>query len=98
MSADNWLVCPKCKRQAEKEREQAIASAQSRYGKVAEPAYRQMITRAEKQIALAETFREDYQIGMSSDAFFEVSYYGRCTACNFEHSYKYEAKVNTWLT
>ena len=93
MSADAWRICPKCNQEAVKTRGESIARAQSQYGKIAEPAYRKLIARAESPIELDQMYREDFQIRMNEDGTFEVSYSGHCRECGFEHSFKHEEKV-----
>jgi len=93
MSADNWMVCPKCNTAASKKRESKIQKAKSSYGKVSEDAYRNLIADAEKPSNLEETFREDYELGMKGDGSFFVSYSGYCTTCGFEHTFKHEQQV-----
>lgn len=93
MSADNWMVCPKCLQDEEKKREKAIEKTNAQYGKVTAEAFRKAIEKAEHPVALDQTFREDYQIGMSTDGSFMVSYGGYCKQCGFEHSHEHSEQV-----
>jgi hypothetical protein len=94
MSADNWRKCPKCLKLAKDLREQAIQRAQSRYGKIAEPAYRKLITKAESPIELKETLRENYCQRIDEDGEFQSSYYCYCERCGFEFQHKYGQGVD----
>jgi len=65
MSANNWAICPKCKKE-----------------------------RVEWKSEIDKnSFREDYEIGLSEDGYFSVSYGGRCDRCGFSFQYNYEKKA-----
>jgi len=93
MSADNWTFCPKCKQTSDERQKKAIEKAKAKYGKVPEQEYRYLVATEENAIRLEETFREDYEQGMSECGQYAVSYRGRCTVCHFEFSYKFEKQV-----
>lgn len=60
MSADNWMVCPKCR---------AKDQARELLGE------------------LAQTLREDWDIGMTREGLFEVSYGCACDVCGWRWKY-----------
>jgi hypothetical protein len=93
MSADNWIVCPKCKISADKKREESIASVTSYYGKWEPQTWLEAKQKAEQPISLSETYREDYGQGMMDDGQFFVHYSGRCSQCGFGHTFKHEEQV-----
>ena len=88
MSADNWAVCPLCVRLAKQEK-------LALYGKVSEEEYLDAVKRYDKIIASSNenTLREDYDIGISKDGTFTVSYSGSCKRCGLKYQYKYSTPV-----
>lgn len=95
MSADNWTICPRCFKEAEKAKAAKERKAADAYGKKPVDAYLALRAEAEKPIALEETWREDFYIGIDRDggSGFSVIYEARCTACGLTFKYKYEANV-----
>lgn len=94
MSADNWAVCPRCKKKAESAKDSKHAATMEAYGKVPADQWRKMYQETFEDIELEPTLREDYEIHMSEDGEFFVSYSGRCTACDFVHKFRHEDKVS----
>ena len=91
MSADNWAVCPRCK----KVRATDLADIERRvaesYGTVPVEEFDAARDRlAEAQAAPVErTFREDYEVGVEEDGEFYVIYRGGCRECGLTHEYRY---------
>ena len=91
MSADAWRVCPKCKAKVT-----AVESkAAKAYGKVSEQEYKQILSEETLRVIddVPETFREDYEVYMTEEGIFNVSYCGSCQVCGFEHKFKHETKL-----
>lgn len=85
MSADNWGVCPKCKRKASQE-------VESSYGKVSEEQYLELINKRVRTNQ-EETLREDYEIRTDKDGVFSVSYGCGCSKCGFSYEYNFSLDV-----
>jgi hypothetical protein len=85
MSADNWGICPKCKKLS-KER------AKSLYGKASEDEYLVYFL-SEKSKGTKETLREDYEIYTDDDGEFSVGYDCSCDECGFSYHFQYKASV-----
>lgn len=83
MSADNWTICPNCKRIQENK---TVA-----YGKVSEEEYLRVLR--EQETPLKTTLREDWEVGTDRDGEFYVSYSCRCEECGFAFEFKHEQKV-----
>ena len=66
MSADNWAVCPQCKLNAISAREGKQIAAGKAYGSVPPPEYLAMLNAIEGPLVFAESFREDYHVGVQS--------------------------------
>lgn len=97
MGANNWICCPRCKARRDLEIEQAKTEALAAYGMVPPEEYeaKMVDARAMKPLA-AETFREDYQIGldeMAGGPVFAIKYKGACTVCNFGHYFVHRQPV-----
>ena len=93
MSADNWMVCPKCRRDVAETRETRIDKTRKLYGKIPEAEYREKIVEAEKPVEFEETFREDYEQGMTDCGEYFVSYSGHCSKCGFRHSHEFKEQI-----
>lgn len=81
MGANNWRICPQCKKNAETARNTAITTAGAEYGKVDAAEYVRIVNEASKPIVMEETLREDYQIRTSTDGVFSVEYRASCDEC-----------------
>lgn len=94
MSASNWRECPRCKTKALAQRDAARGRAARAYGKVSADKYAKLLALASAEVDVGESLREDYQIGMSSDGVFYVSYRGECqqAGCRFQHTFEHEDK------
>lgn len=94
MSADNWGICPKCKKQADDDFAKKVADVGKKYGKVPSDEYLALVKTIQKQPELEPTLREDYEFSTDEDAEFIASYYCSCSTCGFGHSFKHKATIN----
>lgn len=90
MSADNWAICPWCKVKAEADSRKAKLDAGKLYGKATPEAFLEALGKANQPVALEQTFREDYGIGITEEGAFSVSYTGHCNVCRHGHEFKHE--------
>ena len=90
MSADNWVVCPRCAKKADDDFKIQYSKKYESYGKVSLEEYEAM-TPVEKPV-IDTDFREDYELGVT-DGVFEVSYRGKCTTCGLTYSFKHRENV-----
>lgn len=90
MSADNWMACPRCLAQQEASHRERLAEVNRQYGKVPAEEFIAALQEAEKPLEIEENFREDYELGLSTDGSFYVSYTGRCILCEFTFTFKWE--------
>lgn len=90
MGADNWGVCPSCKRKAEADKIEQQKLVGESYGKVAPDEYLRLFNEAAQPISLKDTLREDYEIGVDETGYFAVSYSGSCHVCKFAFTFKEE--------
>lgn len=98
MSADNWQVCPRCKRKEEKRVEAMEIAAGKNYGHVESQAFIDSLAKAREAIAnMKETFREDYEQGVIDNGEegveYFLSYHGSCQVCDFSHDYKHSEEL-----
>lgn len=91
MSADSWRVCPRCKAK----RDEVENKAAKAYGKVSEQEYKELLRSEEAEVLkeMPEVFREDYEIYMTDDGTFNVSYHGECQECQFKHTFTHRQRV-----
>lgn len=90
MSADNWAICPKCKKDDDEKwkiHEERLATS---YGKM--PVDEYMKLRALKKEEPETTLREDYDIGLYDGSFY-VDYSAKCSCCDFEFNFKKEINI-----
>lgn len=93
MGADNWGICPKCKKAAYKKKAKEQEKVGAAYGKVTPEKYREMFEAASQPVELDQTLREDYEIGIGEGGEFSVSYRGHCRECGLSHAFKTQAVV-----
>lgn len=94
MSADNWTTCPQCKKRAAAKAEELKRKAADAYGKVSEGDYQYLREQALKGPAkVPDHFREDYELFVTDDGVFCVSYHGWCEDCGWGLDYKHEHAV-----
>lgn len=86
MSADNWSICPKCRKNAVIEKEKQAAEVISSYGKIPREKWLELKCAADTQLDLDQTLREDYEIGIDENGEFFVDYYASCN-CGFKFSF-----------
>ncbi len=92
MSADNWCICPKCKKKNDQANADRILHVAEQYGKIPADEYVALAKAANKPIEIVETFREDFNIGIDKDGTFSVSYTGSCQECDVYFHYEFEDK------
>lgn len=85
MSADNWRQCPRCLANHKEQIAAELQEANQAYGKVPADEYRAKLDKAKanSEVELEDTLREDYQIGVDEDGQFAVGYRASCEQCNF---------------
>ncbi len=95
MGADNWRICPRCKKIAEVKHEKQTAKVQKLYSKVSAEEYAEKLAELEndKFKPLGETLSEYYEIRTNIDGVFTVDYNCACRNCGFSFSFKEERSV-----
>lgn len=97
MSADSWVICPRCYRKHLKEIEQAEANLTRSYGVVAPQTF-MLASEALDRMKAEEfdpSFAEYYELGMGKTGEFTISYGGGCRndGCGFKFDHKYTKDV-----
>jgi hypothetical protein len=94
MSADNWAYCPQCKINNENEALAKFAKAAEAYGKVEPDEYMRVLDEARTFKPEEEnTFREDYDLGVTDSGEFYISYRGGCEVCGLRHEFKHSEQL-----
>lgn len=93
MSADNWAICPQCKKDEAARKQELIEKLYQSYGNVTEEDYLELKEKSERGSELRETLREDYETFMDSDGLFFVGYSCSCDVCNFNYGYEFRKQV-----
>lgn len=86
MGADNWTKCPRCRIGEEQRQLDAQSLAEQNYGKVPVAKYEELRRKA-KPVAIDNTLREDYEIGVAPDGRFRVSFEAICQRCGFHFEF-----------
>lgn len=89
MSANNWTVCPRCKREAEQRMDALRTQVATSYGKMGAEEWLRLRDESLKKLVIAEDFREDYEIYGASEGGIEVSYRGGCQKCGLSCKFTY---------
>ncbi len=84
MSADNWAICPKCKKIQEKKADENIKMVAAAYGKVPEDEYLKMKKELLNPPKQEDSLREDYELGIDDEGTFSISYSAYCSECGFK--------------
>lgn len=93
MSANNWRVCPQCKKRAEHEKQKRLLAAEKQYGKVSSDEYLRLLDKANKVERLKESLREDWEIGTHDDGEFTIYYACHCQSCGFSHEFNHNLQM-----
>ncbi len=94
MSADNWVICPKCKKENDELNKKRILDAAKKYGKIPADEYIALAKEVSKPIELEPTMREDYDIGINENGQFAIYYRCSCSECNFKYGFDYAEEKN----
>jgi hypothetical protein len=94
MSADNYCICPRCKRDAATAKREAKSRAAAAYGKVSQTEYAALLAMAAQEDTIDESLREDWDLGMEENGSLYVSYSCSCNTCGFAHEFKHEKTVD----
>lgn len=95
MGADNWRVCPQCKRENFIDILAKTEMLNKSYWNISsEDFIRISVNHANFMLKeLPEELREDYEIGCTAEGMFYVDYGCSCQKCGFSYSYKKEIAV-----
>ena len=94
MSADNWAICPKCKKFELQHKKQLKKDAKKLYGKISSKDYLQLFKEIPDKIACLETLRENYEMGVDIHGEFYISYDCFCDKCGFTHSFSHKKRLS----
>jgi len=83
MSADNWAICPVCKKRNDVAYKKQTLDVANQYGKIPDDEYI-VLVKETKPIVLKESLREDYQIGVDEEGVFSFVYSCNCSECGFK--------------
>ena len=92
MSADNWGICPKCKRKDDKRKEGLSQKMTEQYGKIQPEEYSQLVYETKQSIEkkLEPTLREDFGISTNQHGVFNIYYGCQCDVCGLQFGYNHE--------
>lgn len=97
MSANNWVICPRCKITRAEQVSKRLKEMQEQYGKIEQEEFiklrQEVIDFAGEPIE--NKLREDWYIGTDSDGEFSVDYYCSCQTCGFNHTFKHTEQLKT---
>ena len=93
MSANNWRSCPQCFVHADKEYVKNQARLKAAYGQVSKEEFEKLHAKiGEVPVGSKRpvTMSEVWEIYLSLDGKFHVSYSCNCEACGFQHNFNHE--------
>ena len=106
MSADNWGVCPKCKKIVFDKQQKQLIDIRKKYGEMSPDEYEVAIIDNAPLILFGfmvdkdldwdladETLREDYHIKMDNNGLFTAEYSARCDRCGFKFNFKHSEQI-----
>lgn len=83
MSADNWAVCPRCRKRHEAAHIVLCQQVADGYGVLTVDEFDALREKAAEGVNFQQEFREDYEFWLDMDGIVHVSYSGHCQACGF---------------
>jgi hypothetical protein len=97
MSADNWVVCPQCKKNVEKRLDNLEEKLKLSYGKVSQEEYSYLVDSLKEETEsideLDHTLREDWELNMDDDGEVYIKYSCSCTKCGFNYKFLHTENV-----
>jgi len=93
MSADGWAKCPRCMAHAEARRDLRLEALREAYGKVDIAEYQRLQGEARELEEMGDTLREDFVQGVQENGMYGCDYHAQCQACDWEFSFRHEAKA-----
>lgn len=94
MSADNYRICPRCrKRHYEKVAADAKKAAEA-YGKVPMAEWQAMCKEADNPPPLEDTLREDYECYIDPQGTMRIYYGATCEKCRFTADFNHIEELN----
>lgn len=100
MSADNWMVCPRCFAQAVHDHRNAVKAVDKSYGKVSIVEFEKRRAALGKPPTVAnfkEELREDFELGITDASEFYVKYSSSCQMCRFGHTFEHSEQLEITL-
>ena len=92
MSADSWMICPKCAINHKIAVEKHRREVEDAYGEKTLEEWLIMKEMAEPPNPV-ETFAEYYEIGITEMNEFYARYSAKCTECDFGYEFRHDAIV-----
>ena len=93
MGADNWSMCPKCKKMTLDKHYEQLDKIRKKYGEMSFDEYEKAIFAANVPIKLDETLREDYEFCMDDEGFFDAKFLARCDRCGFKFNFRHSEQI-----
>uniref|UniRef100_A0A6M3L344 Uncharacterized protein n=1 Tax=viral metagenome TaxID=1070528 RepID=A0A6M3L344_9ZZZZ len=93
MSADNWAICPKCRKVALNQKEELAGKAKKGYGKLPPEEYEELLLLSRKPIDEETTMREDFCMGTDKYGDFSIEYSAFCQNCDFKFKFMHSESV-----
>lgn len=89
MSAQNWDVCQKCRKEFERKKVALRKRAENLFVNGTREEYDAAMSQSRQADASKppETLAEYYEIGINAAGVFELSYHAICHSCGFEFSF-----------
>jgi len=95
MSADNWALCPKCKKNDITKliaRQRKVADS---YGRIPADLYEADVIGLKNWPKLEHTLREDYEQGIDEDGEYTCSFRAACNVCHFSFTFSTKIEPET---
>lgn len=93
MSANNWTICPKCKKRIEIAMQEKINNTKAVYGQFSPEEYEAAILKAREPISIDKTLREDCSFYIDNNCFFNIFYSAHCDKCDFEYEFNHSEQI-----
>ena len=83
-----YAICPKCFTEQQDDIDAKSALASNSYGKIPEEEYYKLLKASQEVVAVNATLQEEYDIGVSAQGDFGVTYKCSCKTCGFTFTFE----------
>lgn len=94
VSANNYDICPLCKKRADEGHAEKVKRCAESYGRVSAGEYGRLMQEVDHPEKLGRSLQEYYELGIDEGGKFLVTYSATCDTCGFVFRYRHEERLD----